>query len=53
VQEGTIDAERVESWEKLRREAASAELRADPHARHQAERRLGKMVRQALRDKNL
>ncbi len=51
VAEGMLDEERFENWEKLRREAESAELRADRHAQHQADRRFGKMVRQAVRDK--
>jgi ribosome biogenesis GTPase len=51
VEDGTVSAKRLENWEKLRREAASAELRADTHAHHQAERRFGKLVRQAQRNK--
>jgi ribosome biogenesis GTPase len=48
---GRLSADRFESWEVLRREAAAAELRADPHARHQAERRFGKVAREAQRMK--
>jgi ribosome biogenesis GTPase / thiamine phosphate phosphatase len=48
---GQLPAERFESWESLRREAAAAELRADPYARHQAERRFGKISREAQRMK--
>jgi ribosome biogenesis GTPase len=51
VEEGALSAERLASWERLRREAAAAELRADPHARHQADRQFGLMVRQAKRAK--
>lgn len=47
VEDGTVSAKRLENWQRLRREAASAELRADSHAHHQAERRFGKLVRQA------
>jgi ribosome biogenesis GTPase len=49
VEEGALSAERFASWEQLRREAAAAELRADPHGRHQADRQFGRMVRQAKR----
>jgi ribosome biogenesis GTPase / thiamine phosphate phosphatase len=44
---GTLDAERVEAWHDLRREAASAALRADEHARRQSERRFGRMTKEA------
>ncbi len=46
VEDGTLSAQRLENWEQLRREAASAELRADTHAQRQADRRFGKLVRQ-------
>jgi ribosome biogenesis GTPase / thiamine phosphate phosphatase len=46
---GRLSADRFESWEVLRREAAAAERRADPRARHQAERRFGKVAREAQR----
>jgi ribosome biogenesis GTPase len=47
VEDGTLGADRLAGWERLRREAASAELRADPHARRQSERRFARVVRQA------
>lgn len=49
VARGELPAERIEDWEALRREAASAELRADPHARHLAEKKFGKIAREAQR----
>jgi ribosome biogenesis GTPase len=49
---GRLSADRFESWEVLRREAAAAELRADPPARHQADRRFGKVAREAQREKS-
>ena len=48
---GQLPAARFGSWDALRREAAATELRADPHARHQAERRFGKIAREAQRMK--
>lgn len=51
VDDGTLSAKRLDNWQQLRREAASAELRADTHARRQAERRFGKLVRQAQQTK--
>jgi ribosome biogenesis GTPase len=51
LEQGRLPAERFESWEALRREAAAAELRADPYARHQAARRFGKIAREAQRMK--
>ena len=47
VARGELPAERLDDWEALRREAASAELRANPHARHQAEKQFGKIAREA------
>jgi len=44
---GTLPVARVESWQRLRREAASAELRADPAAAHRADRQFGRIVREA------
>ncbi|MDH3707384.1 MAG: ribosome small subunit-dependent GTPase A [Acidimicrobiia bacterium] len=51
VEDGRVSAQRLDNWLKLRREAASAELRADTHAHHRAERRFGKLVRQAQQHK--
>ena len=49
VLDGALSDHRLENWEQLRREADSAELRSDPHAHHQAERRFGKLVREATK----
>ncbi|MGI9623420.1 MAG: ribosome small subunit-dependent GTPase A [Acidimicrobiales bacterium] len=49
VQNGTLDPRRLTNWAQLRKEAASAELRSDSFARHQADRRMGKIIRQAQR----
>lgn len=48
VEDGELAADRLESWRSLRREAASAELRADRAAYRQETRRLGKMYRGAM-----
>ena len=49
VEDGRLPLDHLESWQSLRKEAAGAELRADPYARHQAERRFGKITREAQR----
>lgn len=51
VETGRLSAKRVASWDQLRREAASAEVRADPAARRAADRKLGKIYREAKRIK--
>ncbi|MFW2383049.1 MAG: ribosome small subunit-dependent GTPase A [Acidimicrobiales bacterium] len=51
VEFGKLDLRRLENWEQLRREAASAELRGNTHAHRQAQRRFGKIVRQAQQTK--
>jgi len=48
IEAGTLDRSRYESWLDLRAEAEAAELRADPAARHAAERRFGRAVKDAL-----
>lgn len=48
---GHLAPDRYQSWVKLRKEAAAAELRADTHAFRQANRRFGKMVKKAQRHK--
>lgn len=48
VDAGDLPAERLHAWEQLRREAAAAELRADPAARRRADRRLGRVYREAM-----
>ncbi|NNF54531.1 MAG: ribosome small subunit-dependent GTPase A [Acidimicrobiales bacterium] len=49
--DGRLSLERFESWSQLRREAAWAELRADPAANHRANRQLGRLYREAKRSK--
>jgi ribosome biogenesis GTPase len=51
LESGRLSSERFASWDSLRREAAAAELRADPYARHRAERRWGKIAREAQRER--
>lgn len=48
IEDETLATERLESWRSLRREAASAELRANRAAYRQETRRLGKMYRNAM-----
>ncbi|MCB1339154.1 MAG: ribosome small subunit-dependent GTPase A [Maritimibacter sp.] len=48
IAEGTLDAERLARWQKLRREdALNAESLAEAHAR---QRRFGRMVKEVVRD---
>jgi ribosome biogenesis GTPase len=49
VEAGELAPERYEAWLALRKEAESAALRADAHAQHQADRRFGRMAREAKR----
>lgn len=49
VDEGRLAPDRFESWRRLRREAEVAEIRADEHARRAAERRFGRVVKEAQR----
>jgi ribosome biogenesis GTPase len=51
VEAGELAAARWEAWQELRKEAESAALRADAHAHHQANRRFGKIAREAQRQK--
>lgn len=46
--DGSLSSDRFASWKTLRREAASAELRANQAAYRQETRRLGKMYRGAI-----
>ncbi len=46
--DGSLSADRLGSWRSLRREAASAELRANQAAYRQETRRLGRMYRGAM-----
>ena len=49
---GRLDRARYESWLDLRAEAEAAELRSDPAARHAAERRFGRIAKEAQRFKH-
>ena len=51
VADGRLAATRLESWHHLRKEAAAAELRADPVAARRAGKRFGRMAREAQRMK--
>ena len=51
VEAGELAPERYEAWLTLRKEAQSAALRADAHAQHQADKRFGKVAREAQRHK--
>lgn len=51
VAEGTLDAERLESWRSLQREAAAAALRADEHQKRQHERRFSRITKEAQKRK--
>lgn len=51
VEAGELAPERWEAWQALRKEAEAAALRADARARHQAERRFGRIAREAQRHK--
>jgi ribosome biogenesis GTPase / thiamine phosphate phosphatase len=51
VEAGEVPAERLEAWNALRAEATSAALRAKEHERRAAERRFGKVVKEAVRRK--
>lgn len=46
VDEGQLDLGRVDSWHRLRREAANAALRATPHEFRAVARRFGRRARQ-------
>lgn len=48
VADGELTSERLDAWARLRREAAAAEVRADPAARHRADRQLNKIYRTAM-----
>jgi ribosome biogenesis GTPase len=51
VEDGDLDQRRLDAWVAMRREAASAMLRADEHARRTAERKFGRVVKDAQRRK--
>lgn len=48
---GRLSEERLSAWRRLRREAAWAALRADPAARHRADRQRGRVYRAVKRAK--
>lgn len=45
IAEGQLSGDRFGAWERLRREAAFAEIRKDTAARHEADRKLGRHIR--------
>ncbi|MCP3857111.1 MAG: ribosome small subunit-dependent GTPase A [Actinomycetia bacterium] len=47
VADGRLDDDRMRGWEQLRKEAAFAEIRDDTAARHRADRRLARIIRNA------
>jgi ribosome biogenesis GTPase len=47
VEDGTLPAERFESWRQLQREAISSARRASEHEKRKYERRFGRMVKDA------
>jgi ribosome biogenesis GTPase len=51
VEDGRLAPERLASWAALRQEATAAALRADRAAAHAANRRFGRMAREAQRRK--
>ena len=51
IANGTLAPERLNSWQRLRREALAAELRADPVAARRANRQFGRMIREVQRIK--
>jgi ribosome biogenesis GTPase / thiamine phosphate phosphatase len=51
VEAGELAAERLESWQSLRREAESAARRAVAHERHAYERQFGRITREAQKRK--
>ncbi len=51
VADGTVDRDRLDAWRRMHREVVSAAVRADEHARRQAERRFGRVAREAQRHK--
>jgi ribosome biogenesis GTPase len=50
VEAGELTRERYEAWGTLRREAESAALRSDEHARRQADRRFGRVMKDFKRN---
>jgi len=51
VDAGTLAPDRLQRWRDLEAEAAAAALRADPAASHRTNRRLGRIGREAVRQK--
>ena len=51
VDAGELDQRRLDAWTAMRREADAAMLRADEHARRKAERRFGRVVKDAQKRK--
>ncbi|MBW1877291.1 MAG: ribosome small subunit-dependent GTPase A [Deltaproteobacteria bacterium] len=51
VQAGRLDADRLESWRQLRREAAAREMLRDPSAQKAAGRRMAKMIKEVAEER--
>jgi ribosome biogenesis GTPase len=51
VDEGTVDADRVERWRALEAEAEAAAIRADPEARRRRDRQFGRLRKEITRDR--
>jgi ribosome biogenesis GTPase len=51
VADGDLASERLESWRSLQREADAAALRAQPHELRRANKRFGRIVKEAARQK--
>ncbi len=49
--DGRLHESRMKAWDQLRREAAWAEVRTDPAAQHRADRKLGRLIKDAKRQK--
>jgi len=52
AKEGRLDAERLDSWRRLQKEAASQERRDDEREARAEARRVGRMYRRILNEKN-
>ncbi|MBW2254698.1 MAG: hypothetical protein JRI25_08900 [Deltaproteobacteria bacterium] len=46
-----LDADRLESWRQLRREAAAREMLRDPSAQKVAGRRMAKMIKEVAEER--
>lgn len=51
IDDGTLDPARLEAWRRLRREAVSAALRAQPHELRREQKRFSRITKDAARRK--